>query len=85
MFFIRCSYKNSYFSELVSKLYPIQVVISLPLWIKLTMGRLLPFFVQFLQLFSYIGGVLVTNLFSLLLTDRYILAIQQIMTQEEHL
>ena len=40
-------------------------VISLRLWIKLPMGRLLLFFLcEFSSLFSYIGGVLVTNLFS---------------------
>ena len=35
--------------------------------------------------FSYVGGVLVANLFSLLFIDRDILAIQQIITHEEHL
>ena len=64
---------------LVLKLYSIQVVISLPLWIKLTMGQLLLFFpCNFCSFFSYVGGVLVTNLFSLLLIVKYILAIQQI-------
>ena len=43
------------------------------------------FSVQLHQLFSYVGGILVANHFSLLLTDRYILAIQQIITHEEHL
>ena len=43
------------------------------------------FSVQLLQPFSYIRGVLVTNIFSLLLIDRDILAIQQIITHEEHL
>ena len=68
---------------------PIQVVISLPLWIKLTMGHLLLFFLcNFSSFFSYVGGILVTNNFSLLLDwfiVRYILAIQQIITHEEHL
>ena len=49
---------------LVLKLCPIQVIISLPLWIKLTMGQLLLFFLcNFCSFFSYVGGVLVTNLF----------------------
>ena len=120
MFFRRCSYKNSCFSELsttsvslcqsndlqleiqkrhcylknvaldfvflVLKLCPIQVVISLPLWIKLTMGQLLLFFLcNFSSFFSYVGGIPVTNHFSLLLIDRYILAIRQIITHKEHL
>ena len=73
------------FVVLVLKLYPIQVVISLPLWIKLTMGQLLLFFMcRFSSFFSYVGGALVTNLFSLLLIDKYILAIQQIITHQEH-
>ena len=71
---------------LVLKLCPIQVVISLPLWIKLTMGQLLLFFLcNFSSFFSYIGGIPVTNHFSLLLNDRYILAIQQIIAHKEHL
>ena len=45
-----------------------------------------PFFLcNFCSFFGYVGGVLVTNLFSLLLIDRYILAIEQIITREEHL
>ena len=53
---------------LVLKLYAIQVVISLPLRIKLTMGQLLLLSLcNFCSFFSYVGGVLVTNLFSLLL------------------
>ena len=41
------------FVLLVLKLYPIQVVISLPLWIKLTMGQLLLFFLwNFSSFFS---------------------------------
>ena len=71
---------------LVLKLCPIQVVISLPLWIKLTMDQLLLFFLcNFSSFFSYVGGIPVTNHFSLLLIDRYILAIQQIITHKEHL
>ena len=55
---------------LVLKLCPIQVVISLPLWIKLTMGQLLLLFLcNFCSFFSYVGGVLVINLFSMLLID----------------
>ena len=43
------------------------------------------FSVQLQQLFSYVCGILVANHFSLLLIDRYILAVQQIITHEEHL
>ena len=43
------------------------------------------FSVQLQHIFSYVGGVLVTNRFSRLLIDRYIVAIQQIMTHKEHL
>ena len=71
---------------LVWKLWPIQVVISLPLWIKLTMSQLLLqlllllfFLCNFSSFFSYVGGILVNKHFSLLLIDRYILATQQIM------
>ena len=40
------------------------------------MGQLLLFFLSnFSNFFSYVGGVLVTNLYSLLFIDRYILAI----------
>ena len=59
--------------------YGVFVVISFPLWINLNMAHLLLFFsVQRPQLF-------LTNLFSVLLFDRYILAIQQIITHGEHL
>ena len=52
------------------KLYPIQVIISLPLRIKLTYGQLLLLFLcNFSSFCSYIGGVLVTNFFSLLFID----------------
>ena len=45
------------------------------------MGQLLLFFLcNVCSFFSYVGGFLVTNIFSLLLSDRYILAIQQIIT-----
>ena len=58
------------FVILVLKLYPIQVVISLPLWVKLTMGQLLLLFLyNFCSFFRYVGGVPVTNLFSPLLID----------------
>ena len=43
------------------------------------------FSVQLQQLFSYVGGIPVTNHFTLLFIDRYILAIQQIITHKEHL
>ena len=50
------------------------------------MGQLLLFFLRnFRSFFSYVGGVLLTNRFSPLWIDRYILAIQQIITHEEHL
>ena len=43
---------------------PIQVVISLSLWIKLTMGQLFLFFLcTFCIFFTYVEGVLVTTFF----------------------
>ena len=55
---------------LVLKLYPIQVVVSLPQLIKLTMNQILLLFLcNLCSIFSYFGGVLVTNFFSLLLID----------------
>ena len=66
--------------------YAPSITISLPLGIKLTMSHLLLFFLcNSRSFFSYVGGVLVTKLFSLLLINRYIVAIQQIITHEEHL
>ena len=74
------------FVLLILKLWSIQVVISLPLWMKFTIGQLLlSFLCNFSTFFSYIGGILVTNHFSLVLIDRYILAIQQTITHKEHL
>ena len=71
---------------LVLKLCPIQVVISLPLWTKLIKGQLLLFFLsKSSSFFSYVGIIHVTNHFTLLLIDRYILAIQQIIAHKEHL
>ena len=84
----RCYLKNPAldFVLLVLKQCPIQVVISLPLWIKLIMDQLLLFLLcNFSSFFSYVGGIPVTNHLSLLWTDRYILAIQQIITHKEHL
>ena len=50
------------------------------------MGQLLLFFLcNFNSFFSYVGYIPVTNGFSLLLIDRYILAIQQVITHKEHL
>ena len=50
------------------------------------MGQLLPLFLcNFSSFFSYVRGIPVTNHFSLLLIDRYILAIQQITTHKRHL
>ena len=50
------------------------------------MGQLLLSFLRnFSNFFSYVGGIPVTNYFSLLLNDRYILTIQQIITHKEHL
>ena len=43
------------------------------------------FSVQLRSFSGYVGGILVTNHFSLLLIDRDILAIQEIITHEEHL
>ena len=113
MFFHRCSYKNSCFSELaynssvlvqlqiqrrcsylknvaldfvllVLKLYSNQVVISPPLWMKLTMGQLLIFILcNFSGFICYVEGVPVTNLFSVI--DEYISAIKKIITHEGHL
>ena len=58
------------FGLLVLKLYPIQVVVSLSVWKKLTMGQLLLLFLSnFCSFFSYIGDVLVTSHSSLLLID----------------
>ena len=55
---------------LVLRLYPIQVVISLPLWIKLTMGQLLLFLCETSAAFSaYVRGVLGTNRFSQFVID----------------
>ena len=55
---------------------------------KLTMDQLLLFFLcNFNSSFSYVGGISVTNYFLLLLIERYsyILAIQEITTNKEHL
>ena len=58
------------FMFLVLNLCPIQVVILLPLWIKLTMGLLLlSFLCKCSSFFSYVGGIPVTNHFPLLLID----------------
>ena len=52
----------------------IQVVLLLSLWIKLTIDQLLLFFLCSSSSFlSYFGGILVTDHFSLLFVDRYIL------------
>ena len=75
-----------HFVLLVLKLCPIQVVISLSLWIKLTMDQLLLIFLcNFSSFFSYVKGILVTNHFSLLLIDGYIVGIHEIITHSEHL
>ena len=61
----RCYLKNVGldFVLLVLKLYPTQVI-SLPLWIKLTMDQLLLLFLcKFWRYFNYIRSVIVTNLF----------------------
>ena len=50
------------------------------------MGQLLLFFLRnFSSFFSYVRGIPVTNHFWLLLIDKYILAIQQIIKHKEHL
>ena len=60
------------FVLLVLKLYPIQVVISLPLKIKLTIGQLLLVFLwNYCSFLSYVEGALITILFPLLLIDGY--------------
>ena len=63
----RCCYFKNVAPDCVLldlKLYPIQVVISLPLWIKLTIDQLLLFSLcNFSSLFSYVGHILVTNHF----------------------
>ena len=49
---------------LVLKLYPIEVVISFPFCIKLTMSQLLLLSLcNYCSFFSYVGGALVANLF----------------------
>ena len=66
----RCYYFENValdFVLLVLKLYPIQVFISLPLWIKLTKGSYYSFFC------ATSAAFLATNHFSLLLIDRYII------------
>ena len=58
------------FVLLVLKLYPIQIIISFPFWIKLIMVQLMLFFLcNFSSFFSYVGVILVSNLISLLLID----------------
>ena len=58
------------FVFLVLKLYPIQVVISLPFWIKLTIGQLFLFFCETSAAFlGYVGGVLGSKLFSQFVID----------------
>ena len=53
------------FALLVVQLYPIEVVISLPLQIKLHHEPVVALFsYNFCSFFSYVGGVLITNLFS---------------------
>ena len=64
------------FMLLVLKLCPIQAVIS---------SYCSFFCATSADFLAYVGGVLVTNLFSLLLIDRYTLAIQQTITLEEYL
>ena len=50
------------------------------------MGQLLLFILyNFSSFFSFVGIILVTNHFSLLLIDRYIFTIQQIRTHKENL
>ena len=71
---------------LVLKLYPIQVVISLPLWIKLIMDQLLLFYLwNFSSFFSLRQRCPRNQPFSQFVIDRYILAIQQIITHKERL
>ena len=53
--------------------------------IKITMGSTAHFLCNFSSFFSYVRGIPVTKHFSLLLIDRYFLAIHQITTHKEHL
>ena len=85
---VKCSSKRTprYFREVVgNNLFPSSFILKelfnfafcpltfILLWIKVSMGQLLLFFLcNFYSLFSYVGGIPVTNLFSLLLIDRYI-------------
>ena len=79
-----CYLKNAFCPFFVLKLCPIQVVISLSLRIKLTMDQLLLIFLcNFSSFFSYVKGILVTNHFSLLLIDGYIVGIHEIITHSE--
>ena len=81
----RCYLKNVAldFMFLVLKLCPSKLFTSI--MDKTHHGRLLLFFLcNVSSFFSYVGGIPVTNHFSLLLIDRYILAIQQIITHKEH-
>ena len=64
---------------------PHLICFLLYLWIKLTIDQLLPFFLCNFSSFSATSEVFLTNHFSVPLTDKYILAIQQIMTHREHL
>ena len=84
----RCCYLKNValdFVLLVLKLCSIIVIISLPLWIKLTMDQLFLFFLyNFSSFFSYVGGMLKPTILQIYYY-RYILAIQQIVTHDEHL
>ena len=68
-----CSYFKNValnFLLLFLKLNFIQVGITFPLRLKLTTGQLLLLFLcKFWNFISYVGGILVTNLFPLLLID----------------
>ena len=58
------------FALLVLKLYPMQVAISVLLWIKLAMGQLLLFFNETSAVFiAYVGGVLGTKIFPQFVID----------------
>ena len=64
----------------------LQFVIWLSLWIKIIRSQLFfSFLCNFSSFSSYVGGIVVTKHFSLLLIDRYVLVIQQIITPQEYL
>ena len=71
---------NVWAKSSIEQLYlmALKIDAKLPLWIKLTMRQLLLILLCYFSSFlCYVGGIPVTNHFSLLLTHNYILVIQQ--------